>query len=86
MDSEQVIEVLEKLIGPIEPAGETHTDNVRLENLKNYIEVLDHLHTEVDRISCEYEKYHQHSIKEMQQMCSKHIKSMGIKNCDCPSG
>ena len=38
-----VYEVVEKLIGPVSPVGETHTDNARFENLKELIELTDRL-------------------------------------------
>ena len=49
-----IYEVVEKLVGPINPVGETHTDNVRYENLKELIELTDRLVGKIS--SCAYLK------------------------------
>ena len=39
----EVYDVVKKLIGPIEPVGESHTDEKRFENLKALTELVDSL-------------------------------------------
>ena len=49
-----IYEVVEKLVGPISPVGETNTDNARYENLKELIELTDKLVGKIS--SCAYLK------------------------------
>lgn len=46
-----VAEVVRKLVGPIEPVGETHTDDKRYENLKAMTQLLDTLIFEVSEVA-----------------------------------
>jgi len=55
----EVIDVVKKLIGPIEPVGETNTDEKRYKNLLEMIELVELLHSEIFDVSsfsgrCEY--------------------------------
>lgn len=43
MNSDTIIEVVEKLVGEVEAVGETWEDKRRLENLKKMIDLSDHL-------------------------------------------
>ena len=43
-----VYELVTTLIGPIEPVGETHTDDKRLENLKAMCVLVDKLIRDID--------------------------------------
>lgn len=43
--------VVKKLLGPIEPVGETNCDNERLENLENTIKLVDNLLFDIGRVS-----------------------------------
>lgn len=43
-------EIVKKLIGPIDPVGETNTDNKRFENLKVMCDLVDKLLTDIDRV------------------------------------
>ena len=44
-------EVVKKLIGEIDPVGETHVDDKRYENLKAMTELVDTLLTDIDRVA-----------------------------------
>lgn len=46
-----LIDVVHKLVGPIEPVGESHTDEQRFENLKVITDLVDTLVWEIDRVS-----------------------------------
>lgn len=43
LNTDNIIEVLERLVGDIHAYGETHHDNQAYENLKAYSEVFDHM-------------------------------------------
>ena len=43
--------IITKLIGPVDPVGETNADNARFENLRNLIELTDTLIGDIQRVS-----------------------------------
>lgn len=69
VDSKTIIEVLNRLIGDIEPTGDSSIDSSRLENLEVYGEVLiemsNRLHSIVD------EGYKYNSLKSMKDIIEK---------------
>ncbi len=75
-----ILELVLKLTGPIDPVGETHVDDKRFENLKALTELTDKLLTEIDRIAYEYQNNHEFSIKRASEHCSKFYDKIGIKN------
>lgn len=62
MNSDEIIKVIDKLVGGIKPQGETNIDNERFENLKTLTEVLEHYHRELYDVSY-YKKRQEYSIK-----------------------
>ncbi len=71
-------DVIKKLIGPIFPTGCHSTDQNRLENLKEMIEVVDKLLTDMDDIVVENKEFHQESIKTIVKECSDFYDRLGI--------
>ena len=54
-----IYEVVTKVVGPINPVGETHTDNRRFDNLEVMCDLVDRLLTDIDGVAqnkhrCEY--------------------------------
>ena len=47
-----MIDVVRKLIGPIDPTGEIKEDDKRLENLQEMTMVVDFLVGDIDRVAC----------------------------------
>lgn len=47
----QLVEIVRKLIGPIQPIGETNADKIRLANLEATTELIDCLLFEVQRVA-----------------------------------
>ena len=43
----EIYDVVKKLVGKIDPIGETNTDNQRFENLKVMTELVDNLLTDI---------------------------------------
>ncbi len=73
-----VYEVVYKLIGPIEPVGETGTDNMRFENLKAMTELVELLVTDIDEVAM-LENRHEYSVKRAGEFASKYLtKDLGI--------
>lgn len=56
-------ELIKKVIGNIQPVGETRTDEIRLENLKATIELTEALLDDIKDVARE-SGAHQHSIAE----------------------
>lgn len=56
-------EIVMKLNGPIEPVGESHTDEVRLNNLKNLCDLVEDLVGEIQQI-CPNKDRVEYSMKE----------------------
>ena len=71
-NSEEIIKVLDNLVGNINPQGETNIDNNRFENLKTLTEVLEHYHQEIYNVS--YKKNRsEYSIKRAGDFADKFI-------------
>ena len=71
-------DVVKKLIGEINPVGETYEDNKRFENLKAMCELLNEIHTAVDNVAYEYRDRHEFSIKRACVYAKKQLDHMGI--------
>ena len=78
MDAITVYAVVQKLIGPVYPVGETNEDNKRFENLKNLCELLDKIHEDVDRIAWDYKDMSEFSIKRACDFANRQLDNMGI--------
>lgn len=61
MKSEVIIEVIDKLVGSIEPYGSTQIDEERLENLETLLEVMDEYIGEIIDVT-KYRNRHEYSI------------------------
>lgn len=72
METRVIREIVQQLIGPITPIGESHTDAVRLENLKALCEVVDGLADEIYLIK-KYINSHGHSRREAARVATKFL-------------
>jgi len=59
----EIKDVVMKLIGPVEPVGESHTDDRRFNNLKELCDLVEELVTEINRV-CPNRTCHEHSMKQ----------------------
>jgi len=73
MNAQNIIEVIDKLVGRISPVGETNTDNERFENLETLCEVLNHYHAELVWLR-RYEESYEYSVKRAGERARKFIK------------
>lgn len=62
----EIVDVIYKLIGPIKPVGETHTDNKRMMNLIEFCSVFDKMAHQIWEISREKDS-HMGSCKDAGQ-------------------
>jgi len=70
-----VYEVVKKLIGPIEPVGESHTDNRRFENQKEMMALIDRLLSNWFNLR-RFSNNHQASMKRAGIMASKYFRDI----------
>ena len=71
---ETIKEVIDRIIGNIQPAGDTALDNERTKNLDLYIELLDLMTTDIYKIAFKKDD-HRHSIQDMGNKAFKHLKN-----------
>lgn len=64
MNSEVIIEVIDRLVGSIEPYGSTQIDEERLKNLETLFEVMDEYINEIEKVA-RYRNRHEYSIVTM---------------------
>ena len=72
-------EIVKKLVGEINPIGESNTDDTRFENLKIMTELVDKLLTDIDRVAYRYKNNHQFSMKRAADFARKFQDNMGIE-------
>ena len=70
-------EIIVKLIGPIEPVGETSTDNDRLENLIEMASIVNRLIGDIDKL-IPYKNRTEYSIKQAGEYADNFLTSIGI--------
>lgn len=74
MRAEQIIEVIDKLVGGITPIGETNYDNKAKENLNMMIEIVGHYVDEICEIA-QTDSY-MASIQECQEIAKDFINGL----------
>ena len=74
MKTEQIIEVIDKLIGGITPIGETNYDNKVKQNLNTMIEVVGHYVDEICEIA--HMNSYCYSIQECREIAKGFIKCL----------
>ena len=79
MNEEIIYEVIKKLIGNINPVGETHTDDERFENLKIMCNITDRLLIDIDDMAYRNSGMHQYSIKRAVTHAIDFYKTIGIE-------
>ena len=72
-------EVVKKLIGEVDPVGETHIDNERFENLKKMTDLVDKLLKDIDDVAFLNKDSHQFSKKRSADFASKFYDKIGIE-------
>lgn len=72
-------DVVKKLIGEVKPIGETRTDDIRFENLKQLTELVDKLETDIDEIAMLKDRP-EYSIKRAGEFADAFLTKLGISN------
>ncbi len=76
MENMDFHEIVKKLIGEIDPVGETNTDNARFENLKAMTELVDELLSDIYRVA-QGNNRHEYSINRAGQFAASFLDEMG---------
>jgi hypothetical protein len=72
-------EIVEKIVGRIDPVGATHIDGERFENLKIMCALVNDLVTEIDAIAYLHKDSYEHSRKQCGQYAKDFLtKTLGI--------
>lgn len=74
----EIYNVVKKLVGSIEPIGDTKIDNERFENLKTMCNLVDKLLTDIDTIAYNYKDSKQSSLKRASEYADSFQISIGI--------
>lgn len=73
------VEVVNKLIGSIEPVGATHIDTQRFENLKQMCQLVACLVQQIDEVSLRNKDRVEHSMKQAGEYAHKFlVNELGI--------
>lgn len=71
-------EIVRKLIGPIEPIGETQTDNERYENLIAMGELAERLIADIRYVAVSFQNNHQASMRKASQKAYGLLDELGL--------
>ena len=74
-----VYEVVKKLVGPIQPLGETNADNTRFENLKILTSLVDKLVYDISEVETDNKKSYEGSRKKAAEFAGKFLTGLGIE-------
>jgi len=72
------LEIVKKLVGPINPVGESNTDEQRFDNLKTMCELVDSLLTEIHAVNFDNRHSQEFSVKRSADYAKDFIYKMGI--------
>jgi len=75
----EIKDVVMKLIGPVEPVGETNTDNARFEHLNELCGLVEDLVSEINRV-CPNKDSYEYSVKRAGEYAYNFLyKRLGIE-------
>lgn len=73
-------DVVMKLIGPVDPVGSSHVDEVRLKNLSDLIDLTDTLIGIIDNVAYTYKDRVEYSVKQAADLAMDALnRRFGIK-------
>ncbi len=69
----EIHEIVKKLVGEINPIGETREDDKRFENLKVMTELVENLIADIDNVAYRYENNYQFSMKRASKFAKEFL-------------
>lgn len=76
MNSEEIITVVEKLCGSIAPVADASIDSQRMQNIIEYIDLLEMMHYKIAWIANKYKDSPYGTQKEIGMYCHDHLKNL----------
>ena len=73
----ELIDVVRKLIGPVDPVGETNADDQRFKNLQVLTELVDRLVFDIDQVGMQKNRA-EYSRNRAGQFADKFLTDLGI--------
>ena len=78
MDTEEILKLLNILIGNIKPIGDAHADEQAKKNLELLISVAKEIHLKIDDVSSRQDSKYA-SIKEVAKIANDYLDWLGIE-------
>ena len=75
----ELYDIVNKLVGPTRPIGDSVEDAKRLANLKKLTELVDKLLTDIDHIADEFVHREEWSMKQAGRHCAAFLDTLGIR-------
>lgn len=69
-------DIVKKLVGNIQPAGDTNIDHERFENLKAMCELADNLIAEINEVAHRNKNRQEYSVKQMAEYANGFLTDM----------
>ncbi len=69
-------DVVKKLVGKIQPQGESNTDEIRFSNLESMTKLITQLIQDVDRVAQENKDKQEYSMKKSGEFASKYLEEI----------
>jgi hypothetical protein len=80
MNSEEIFKVVEKLCGSIEPVADASIDTRKLNNIIEYIDVMEKMYYEIACIANRHKDSPYGTQKEIGMYCHNHLKKLEYKD------
>ena len=81
IDPRIVAEIVEKVVGPIDPTGDSSFNDARLDSLMRMTEVIDLLLDGVEHVALSYASSSQHSVKKAGKFAQEWLKDVQDNEC-----
>jgi hypothetical protein len=76
-----IYEVVRKLIGPINPVGDSHLDAQRIENMKAYVNLAEKICMDIQDIASNNKDSPMHSVKKIGKIAQDFIRVLEDRQC-----
>jgi hypothetical protein len=77
MNEDEIIKLIDILIGDITPVADSHIDSIRQENIKKLIAIIKHYHKKIDDVLCESMSSPYDSVKKFKSICDEYYDWIG---------
>lgn len=78
MDEDEIIKLIDTLIGDITPVADSNIDSIRQKNIEKLIYIIKHYHRRINDIYFESMSSQYNSVKEFKTICDEYFDWLGI--------